>query len=910
MGNIAKSASLSSINHETFFALAGPWEAVFAIDAQRKISRVNDPWRAVFNDTHWAESGFDLWAAQCGHPEWSKALDATLEGDPRTFSYFYKGETYQMTMTPGPDGGAYCRATPTRARRGNSPLPFDATKNADAARASLLNDSAQLRKLVDLSPSALFVKDAESRYLLANPAFQRLSGKTEAELVGKTDAELFGAKAGGAFIQNDRETLAEGSPAVFTAELSLNGGTAPKIVRTKKTPVYAEDGSSAALFCAAEDVTTARNLENELAFTQETLEQVEQFARVAVWRLELDSLAVSYSPQLATILGLESPSPAPISKIFDLIEQDEVPLFEQKLAASMETGSAFEHRGRLRQKGAKNENRYYLTRACPTEDAAGNVTSFLGFTMETSNQNEMKERLAGAELLLESVFRNAPFGLVLCGPEGEIARCNAEFRSAQGLPTDNNCARRSIFEFIDEADAGIFRMALAELAEGARPRRRLECRVKSGPPGARWAMALMSAVEDADGGVAYISVAFDDVEDMKQTLRQLELKTEEAQAAAQAKSDFLAHLDHVLRNPLNVINGHLHVLNAKIRDPECVRSLEYLKAAARSLGNMLEDVLLFTRKAKDIQLAEEDFDLEQLLYQQIEPQFRPPMEQKKLKFSVESPEQWQPRLVGDPARIGRVLEILLDNAAKFTNDGYVRLEVEQQPLADERYRCLFHVLDSGVGIPKDQIERMFETFEQLDRSRTKEKQGAGLGLTVARKFADLMNAEIQVQSAPGKGSTFTFCLELPAAPDAPAPWLPGPEDYSRTFPPLRALVAEDDEANSHYMRELLSARGWKVDAAFNGKQALSRFLKRDYDLVLMDGAMPQMDGYEAARRIRQIEAEKASGHVPIIAVTGFALPGDREEFLAAGMDDYVTKPLDEDLLFRVIQQHVEQRTEN
>ncbi|MFP4317284.1 MAG: response regulator, partial [Desulfovibrionales bacterium] len=249
-----------------------------------------------------------------------------------------------------------------------------------------------------------------------------------------------------------------------------------------------------------------------------------------------------------------------------------------------------------------------------------------------------------------------------------------------------------------------------------------------------------------------------------------------------------------------------------------------------------------------------------------------------------------PELVAcDPDRLGQVLKNLLSNALKFTERGTIRLHVEPEDTTDQRNLLRFTVIDTGMGFPSEKIDAIFQSFIQLDPSYSKKFPGAGLGLAISKKLVGLMGGEISATSDPGKGATFTFTVayETVESRDSVATTpLPTISDFS----PLSILLVEDNAVNRMVLRRALTAAGHGVEEAENGRQALEKLSGKNFDLVLMDIQMPEMDGTEAARRIRA--GECGSPDVPIIALTAYAMKGDREKFLENGMDGYVTKPVD------------------
>jgi len=267
--------------------------------------------------------------------------------------------------------------------------------------------------------------------------------------------------------------------------------------------------------------------------------------------------------------------------------------------------------------------------------------------------------------------------------------------------------------------------------------------------------------------------------------------------------------------------------------------------------------------------------------------------------SPDLPDHW----TGDPTRLRQVLLNLINNAVKFTSAGSIHVEASLEKSLPGEAFIRFNVTDTGIGLSAGQQKLIFEPFRQADGSVTRKYGGTGLGLAISSSLVKLMGGSISVTSTPGEGSTFSFTIRCSAAGDAhaldpnSAIWTPANSRYGAA--PCRVLVAEDNPVNQLLMVRLLEKRGFQVVVAGNGRAALSAISEQNFDLVLMDVQMPELDGLQATRTLR--EAEKASGkNLPVVAMTAHAMQGDRDRCLAAGMTSYVSKPVRPDELFRVI----------
>ncbi len=382
---------------------------------------------------------------------------------------------------------------------------------------------------------------------------------------------------------------------------------------------------------------------------------------------------------------------------------------------------------------------------------------------------------------------------------------------------------------------------------------------------------------------------------------------EVAERANKAKSEFLANMSHEIRNPLNAIIGMTSTLSKTPLHEEQKQYLESINISSRNLLNILNDILDFSKiEANKVDLVFANFNLEELLEQTLNT-FHPQAEAKNIALSYKIDSSTPKDLYGDDKKIVQILNNLISNAVKFTNEGEVTVNVGCLNLKKDSTIVTFEVKDTGIGVKKEDIPQMFETFRQLDSSTRKEYQGTGLGLSIVKSLVTLMNGKVKFESQLNVGSTVSFQLPLIVSQkniDTSEMTLTSElrtTDKKVNNQDVNILVAEDDAINQLYLAGFLKSQGWKVDTAPNGLVALEKYRRNTYNLILMDGQMPKMDGFETTRKIREIEEDKKDGsHIPIIAITGYAIPGDRERFLDAGMDDYVSKPIDENKLITII----------
>lgn len=383
-------------------------------------------------------------------------------------------------------------------------------------------------------------------------------------------------------------------------------------------------------------------------------------------------------------------------------------------------------------------------------------------------------------------------------------------------------------------------------------------------------------------------------------IQELDIAEKKASVAAQTKENFLANMSHEIRTPLSGILGFTNLLQKRPLDTTSSEFVSSIQQSGENLMAIINDILDLSKiEAGMMRITPGTFSINGLL-NSVETFFIARAKEKKLEISSTVATSIPDTLIGDATRLTQILVNLIGNAIKFTHEGSIRIEVYCKEILKDQVIVGFKVSDTGIGIDKEKINEVFERFNQGEDSTTRNYGGTGLGLSIVKNLVLLQNGNIEVTSEQGKGTSFQFYIPYGIAKEQLVPPLTIDTNYfkDKANIALRILVVDDNTINQSLLKHLLLQWNIDFDMASNGLEAIEYLKTHDCDLVLMDIQMPQMDGYEATRQIREV----LQLHIPIIAMTAHALAGEREKCMSRGMNEYISKPIIEEELFKLISQ--------
>jgi PAS domain S-box-containing protein len=523
----------------------------------------------------------------------------------------------------------------------------------------------------------------------------------------------------------------------------------------------------------------------------------------------------------------------------------------------------------------------------PVLDRQGTIVGAAAIVRDITERKQAEEQLQATANRLQAILDNAPVGIVVRTRDYRFVETNAAFQRMIGCSGED--LKHVDWKALTHPDDIARNAELVDrLMQGKLKNYDYEKRyvLKNGKT--IWVRTIGARLDDEHK----LSI-LEDITERKRFEAELVKAKELAEAANQAKSRFLANMSHEIRTPMNGVIGMTGLLLDTELTPEQQGYAEIVRSSGEILMTIINDILDFSKiEARKLTLENLDFDLHTVLRQVVD-LLTPRVQSKELKLTCQVTPGTPAQLRGDSNRLRQILTNLIGNAVKFTPRGKVAVRVACES-ADEHKVCLrFSVTDTGIGFRPDQTEALFAPFVQADGSTTRKFNGTGLGLSIAKQLVELMGGEIGVQSQEGKGSTFWFTVVF----EAGALCMPVQSHLpEHTRLPLkekiRVLVAEDNPNNQEVVLAILGKLGCHADLAANGAEAVKVLQHADYDLVLMDCEMPEMDGWEATRRIREPLNGVSNPRIPIIALTADAMPEDRDKCIRAGMNDYLAKPIE------------------
>jgi len=662
------------------------------------------------------------------------------------------------------------------------------------------------------------------------------------------------------------------------------------------SPIRNSSGEVIGASAIVRDITEAKTTQAALREAEKRYHDLVDNIPDVVWMADAQHRVPFITDNVEKMLGISSNEfyERGTNAWFECVHPDDVARARLAFCALFTQGKSFDVAVRLQR--ADGQWICAQFRAVAVHEKDG-VKYASGLLSDITEQFHAEEALRQSEQRYRLLFERNLAGVFRCSHDGTVVDCNDAAARILGFESGLELIGRAASQVMVDPDQQ--RPAAQIIAEQGTAHQERRLRRKDGS--IAWVIAHTS-VQHGTHGLEFEGT-FIDITTRKMAEEEMRKAKEAAEAASRAKSEFLANMSHEIRTPMNGIIGMTELALDTPLSEEQRDFLSTIKNSADSLLNIINDILDFSKvEARKLAIDQLPFSLRDTVRAVIK-DLSLRASEKKLSLLCHFAPEVPGAVIGDPGRLRQILMNLAGNAIKFTNRGGIKVLVRRS--AENPDLLHFTVSDTGIGIAPEKQKSIFEAFVQADSSATRHYGGTGLGLTIASQLVTLMGGRIWLESEVGKGSTFHFTAQLTATGDSalqtPAKPYPKPESFpARGQEPLRILIAEDNPVNSRLATLLVEKQGHCAVTVATGREALKALEQQRFDLVLMDLQMPEMDGFEATRIIRERE-RGTQRHLPIIAMTAHAMSGDRERCLAAGMDNYISKPVDRNLLFAAIE---------
>ena len=740
---------------------------------------------------------------------------------------------------------------------------------------------------IELSPNGVAVY-RDNRILSINPAGARLLGaESPSALLGKALWDFVRPECRAQMERRLRHlTEAQGANNFAEAQFRKVDGTPIDIEMTALPYLYQGEQTVQLIF---RDVTERRKMKEALERTEQRLQTVVSNVPIVLFAVDLDGIFTLSEGKGLDALGFR-PGEVVGQSIQDVCAES--PQIVENVRRAL-AGETFSNTVSLR---ALAYESWYT----PLRDLDGSVVGAMGVSVDVTERRHAEQQLHLSEERWQLALRGNNDGLWDWNARTNEVFFSARWKQMLGYEDHELENRSREWERrVHPEDLERVQSELRDHLHHKTPYYCTEYRLLAKDGRYKWVLARAQALWDSDGKPLRVVGSHTDISAWKHSEEALKNSKEQAESANRAKSEFLANMSHEIRTPMNGVLGMIELVLETALGEDQREYLDMAKSSAQSLLVLLNDILDLSKiEAGRMELIHGVFSLRETT-EEAARMLAVAAKQKDLQLCLQFDPAVPDLVVGDPLRLRQVIANLLGNAIKFTDRGEVTIGVAVESLSGSQVSVHFSVRDTGIGIPEEYRTRIFEPFRQADGSTTRRYEGTGLGLAICTRLVELMGGRLWVESQVGNGSVFHFTAPLALAPaDADVPdenarnlaRLASSVAPSQPSRMLQILLAEDNLINQKLISTVLHKQGHRVVVAENGDDALEAMKRQSFDLVLMDVQMPHKDGLEATIAIRA--DEKGSGaHVPIVALTAHAMKGDEQKCLRAGMDDYLTKPV-------------------
>lgn len=851
---------------------------VVVIDNELRLLRYNAASSSIFQfspqDLH---QPITRASCQCEIPQFEKVLKDTIRtGEPGEVICHTNQQVFQLRIHPSRDEH--------RKIVGAILIFFDNTDFIQA-RETIEVSEKRIRSIIDNSPTLVTLKDNVGKYLSVNRAFLDFYNLREDQVIGKTDRDIFPEELASEMRDNDLEVLLRRESRTGRERVSFRGED--YFFHVNRFPLFGKNERNPyAVGSVSLNITVEEKSQELLRASESRYRAMIEEQAVFVVRHQPNGNLTFGNGFFHAYFGL-IPGEKKDRSFYDFVSQGDrkrVKAEIQKISYLSPTVQV-EHRAQSSRDPGVRWVRW-IHRGIFSDE--GQLLEYQSVGFDVTDIHIQTADLLAKESLYTHVLEHTSDYLSVYRQEGgEFFLENFSQSTAKGPVSLQRIVGKRLSDLFDASTeksmVDKFQKALSSESIMS-----FEEEIE-GPKGTLFLSTVIVPVAETEDGSSRVVTLSRDITKLKRTERALRDEMSNAEAANRAKSEFLASMSHELRTPLNVIMGMGQLLARGDLSTQQQKLIESIQRSSKVLLTLIEDVLDLSKiEAGKISFESQVLSLDHLTQDTVL-SFETEAKRKGLKLEREFKLDSDVSVLGDAVRLRQVLNNLLGNALKFTETGSVKLLVRLESLSPEIASVYFEVSDTGIGISRSAFPKIFKRFSQADSSTSRRFGGTGLGLAISKQLVELMNGQIGFESEEGKGSTFWFKVQFPRSAKS-HPGVDVLPESELDFSTIKILAVDDNPESLRFLQLYFEDNGGKLLTAESGKEALTLIHKETFDLILMDMQMPEMDGLETTRRIRNIGNIKK--RTPVIALTANAMPGDKEMCLEAGMNDYLTKPID------------------
>ncbi len=759
-------------------------------------------------------------------------------------------------------------------------------------KAEMWASEQRLTLMVEQSPLAVIEWNLDFKVIKWNLAAEQMFGYTAEEALGHHAAELLVPEEVRPIVDQVWQDLIDQRGGTYSINDNFTKGGRTITCEWHNTGLKNTEGKILGVLSVIQDITERKRAELEITIQKAYLEQLFEASTEAIAFINEKGRVERINSQFTELFGFTSN---------EMINQSlDDSIIPPSLSEEGEVVTAEIKKGRhIFLESVRQRKDGILVDVSITGmpiSIEGKNAGIYAIYRDISNQKKAELEIAIQKAYLEQLFEASTEAIAFINKNDRVERINSQFTAIFGFSSDELIGRSLDDTIIPSSRRKEGKAVKEEIKKGKHIFHETVRQRKDGSLLDVSVTGMPISIKGKDAGVYAI---YRDISGQKKAEKELKKAKTVAEEATRAKSIFLANMSHEIRTPLNAIIGLSHLAKKTQLTPQQLDYQEKIHASAYTLLRLIDDILDFSKiEAGKLDLEKINFNLVDVL-ERMSSIISVKSNEKGIGFSIHIPDSIPNFLNGDALRLEQVLLNLTSNAVKFTSEGEVSVIVELAEESEQEAVLQFIISDTGIGMTPEQIGQLFQPFHQADFSITRKYGGTGLGLAICRRLLAMMDSEIQVQSTLGIGSKFTFMVRFEKAEYEGSEIIDdiSMEQTKELLVNRRILLVEDNDANLQVARELLEQAGLTVVAVANGLEAVSLAAKERFDAILMDIQMPVMDGLTAAREIRK---GPSPPDLPILAMTANAMIADREECLAAGMNDHIAKPIKPEILYKTL----------